>query len=68
MFSEDGNFSKDEARRFFNELKKLDATLERKVQALQKEIDAKYQNLQAAIQQKHLSLGVMYVNKLMNNY
>lgn len=59
FFSEDGNFSQDEAKRYFSELRKLEATLVKKAQALQKDIDTKYLKLNNTIQQKCLTLSVM---------
>lgn len=59
FFSEDGNFSQDEASRYFKELKKLEGTLLKKVQLLQKQVNVKSTKVKTTLQQKSSALENM---------
>lgn len=68
FFSEDGNFGQKEAKFYFKELKKLEATLEKNINILQIDIDPKYQKLKIIIHEKHSHLKLMYVAQYRNYY
>lgn len=52
LFSEDGNFSQDEAKRYFKEMKKLETMFTKKIMALKKDYNTKHVKIKTATDNK----------------